>query len=109
MCPSKRTRPAVGSYTPVIALNTVVLPAPFGPINPKISPGWIAIDTSSTAVSPPKRIESDSSARIGSELDIEHCSGAFGFHLSRLHLRGAPAVGQQALGSEDHHRDERYT
>ena len=37
--PSKRTRPAVGGSVPVIRLNSVVLPAPFGPIRPRISPG----------------------------------------------------------------------
>ena len=30
--PWKRTSPLLGWYTPVMALNMVVLPAPFGPI-----------------------------------------------------------------------------
>ena len=38
-------------------LNNVVLPAPFGPISPKISPVSTANDTSLTATTPPKRRE----------------------------------------------------
>ena len=37
-------------------LNSVVLPAPFGPMTAVISPRRAAKDTASTAVSPPKRI-----------------------------------------------------
>src|SRR6516162_2966841 len=36
-------------------LNSVVLPAPLGPISPKISPSSTVNDTSSKARSPPKR------------------------------------------------------
>lgn len=32
--PSRKILPSVGLYTPVSILNTVVLPAPFGPIKP---------------------------------------------------------------------------
>ena len=39
LSPRNRTSPPVGSYTPVITLNTVVLPAPFGPITPTMPPG----------------------------------------------------------------------
>ena len=35
--------------------NSVVLPAPLGPMIPRISPSWSWIDTSSTAVIPPNR------------------------------------------------------
>ena len=38
---------------PVIALKQVVLPAPFGPIRPRISPRWMSKVTSSSAVRPP--------------------------------------------------------
>ena len=37
-------------------LNTVVLPAPFGPINPTNSPSPTRKFTSLTAVKPPKRM-----------------------------------------------------
>ena len=41
--------------TPVITLNRVVLPAPFGPISPVTAPAGASSDTSSSAVWPPKR------------------------------------------------------
>jgi hypothetical protein len=42
----------------VIRLNSVVLPAPLGPIRPTRSPRWIAPEKLSTATRPPKRRES---------------------------------------------------
>jgi len=53
--PSKTTRPSVGSYAPVMTLNSVVLPAPFGPMSPTDSPRSIEKVTSSTATTPPNR------------------------------------------------------
>src|SRR5690348_10163167 len=52
--PRNRTCPAVGARNPVTRLNRVVLPAPFGPISPTISPSRTSNDTPSTARSPPK-------------------------------------------------------
>jgi hypothetical protein len=37
--PSKRMRPPASPTCPAIALNMVVLPAPFGPISPVMRPG----------------------------------------------------------------------
>ncbi len=37
--PSSTTRPWVGSWRPVMTLNSVVLPAPFGPMSPVMKPG----------------------------------------------------------------------
>ena len=51
--PSKITVPDVGRYTPVIALKHVVLPAPLGPIRPRISPRLMSNVTASSAVRPP--------------------------------------------------------
>ena len=48
---------------PVIRLNRVDLPAPFGPITARTSPSATSIDTRSTATSPPKRRVSLSSSR----------------------------------------------
>src|SRR5262245_3931553 len=48
-------RPAVGARMPVIRLSSVVLPDPFGPKMPKISPRSIENEISDTAVNPPKR------------------------------------------------------
>ena len=54
-CPSKTRSPDCGLYNRVITLNSVVLPAPFGPIRPTISPGAASTETSSSATIPPKR------------------------------------------------------
>src|SRR5438105_3931022 len=51
-------RPAVGARMPAIRLSSVVLPDPFGPKIPTISPGAIDNETSETALSPPKRFVS---------------------------------------------------
>ena len=44
--------------------SSVVLPDPFGPIRPTISPGAMVSDTLSTAVSPPKRMVMPSAVRV---------------------------------------------
>src|SRR5947209_8544145 len=46
-------------------LNTVVLPAPFGPISAVMSPRAAEKERSSTATSPPKRIERCSTRSTG--------------------------------------------
>ena len=51
--PANSTRPAVGATSPVIKLNIVVLPAPFGPITPSASPSATVSLTVSTALSAP--------------------------------------------------------
>ena len=51
---SKKTFPEVGSSTPAITLNRVVLPAPLGPIRPVIVPRSISRVAPSTAWNPPK-------------------------------------------------------
>ena len=55
--PAKRTSPALGSYTPVITLKTVVLPAPFGPMRLTISPSRTCRSSSESARRPPKDSE----------------------------------------------------
>ena len=47
--PMKRMRPEVGLIWPRIELKSVVLPLPFGPITPTISPGATEKLTPSTA------------------------------------------------------------
>src|SRR5216683_7854022 len=51
---SKMMRPAVGRSTPLMMLNSVVLPAPLGPMTLQISPRVTARLTSATALRPPK-------------------------------------------------------
>src|SRR5690625_2843187 len=51
--PARSTRPAVGRWMPEIMLNSVVLPAPLGPMTPIISPAGTAMLTSVRMVIPP--------------------------------------------------------
>ena len=53
-------------YTPVSRLNTVVLPAPFGPIRPTSSPELMVMLKSDTALRPPKVMPRCSAFRMGS-------------------------------------------
>ena len=53
--PSYMTRPAVGGRIPEMVSNSVVLPAPLGPIRPHTSPAKKSVLTSLTATTPPKR------------------------------------------------------
>src|SRR5215475_7870744 len=50
-----RIEPAVGGNVPDSMLKIVLLPDPFGPIRPRISPFSTLNDTLLTAVKPPKR------------------------------------------------------
>ena len=55
-----RVRPAapgraLGGWRPVMTLNSVVLPAPLGPMSPVTCAGSASMDTSSRATLPPKR------------------------------------------------------
>src|SRR5205809_5851431 len=50
---SKVIEPSVGRWTPVMILNTVVLPAPLGPIIPTRSCAPICKSNAETAVRPP--------------------------------------------------------
>src|SRR6516165_9235807 len=54
---STSTRPAVGCRCPVIRLNSVDLPAPFGPMTAAISPSATARSTSETARKPANDLE----------------------------------------------------
>ncbi len=52
--PPYRTVPASVFVNPVSSSNVVVLPAPFGPIRPRVSPALTSNDTPRTAWMPPK-------------------------------------------------------
>ncbi len=45
-------------------LNVVLLPEPFGPINPRISPSFTSKETLLTAVKPPKTLANPLTANI---------------------------------------------
>ena len=49
----KRIEPEVGTSAPDTQLNSVVLPEPFGPISPRISPSRTSNDTPLSAMKPP--------------------------------------------------------
>ena len=51
--PYQRSRAGMGRTFPLIASSKVVLPAPFGPIRPTISPGKTSKLTSLLATTPP--------------------------------------------------------
>src|SRR5450755_4615635 len=53
--PAKMIDPAVGVSVPESMLKIVLLPEPFGPIRPRISPRSTLNDTLLTAVNPPNR------------------------------------------------------
>jgi hypothetical protein len=54
--PQTRTVPVVAGRKPVMTRSVVVLPAPFGPRKPSISPGDAEKETSWTAVRSPYRL-----------------------------------------------------
>src|SRR3954466_14825770 len=66
--PRSRTRPAVGGCIPVMTLNSVVLPAPFGPMSPVIVPGCTEKVAPLTAVTPPNRTVTSSTSRSGNSV-----------------------------------------
>src|SRR4029453_15843016 len=68
--PAKMMRPAVGRSTPVTQLKNVDLPAPFGPMMARSSPGCTAMQTLLSAVSPSKRTVRPSVRRMGAALRL---------------------------------------
>ena len=68
--PSNTTRPDVGSWLPASSENSVVLPAPLGPMMPRNSRSSTETSTVSTAVSPAYFLVSPStSSRLMSATD----------------------------------------
>src|ERR1700677_674170 len=66
--PAKETIPAPGDRSPEMRPNRLVLPAPFGPTIPTVSPGPTVNDRSSAMTTRPNRFVTWSSARSGSVL-----------------------------------------
>src|SRR6266481_6909940 len=64
--PWNRMRPEVGCSWPVGSLNSVLLPAPLGPMRQRSSRSARQRFTSRTASTPPNRIDSPIACRIGS-------------------------------------------
>src|SRR5438874_6751973 len=83
--PRNSIEPPVGGKSPEMTLNSVVLPAPFGPRTARLSPCATSRSTSRTAWRPPNRRPIPRKRRIGSA-----CSGAAASVKRSLprHLRG---------------------
>src|SRR2546423_12530877 len=71
--PPTMTLPPLGLYTRVMTLNSVVLPAPFGPMRATTSPASTVKETRSSATTPPKRTLSSriSSSAISAQVYCE--------------------------------------
>src|SRR5437588_1021004 len=61
--PKRWTRPETGFTFPVITLNSVVFPAPLGPMSPTICPAPTLSETVSSALTPPNRTETSVASR----------------------------------------------
>src|SRR5262245_27045671 len=65
--PCSSIDPAVGGYMPAMQLKVVLLPEPFGPMRPKISPSLTSKDTLETAVKPPNVLVRPETVRSATE------------------------------------------
>src|SRR3954468_5701545 len=101
--PSNRTLPDVDDKSPVRQLNSVDLPAPFGPIRPRMSPCTSVTDAASTALKLPKAFVTSRASRSMA------CSRSGGHGLRLLApTRPQPLdQGQDAAGlkARDQHND----
>src|SRR5690242_2214655 len=96
-----------------MTLKQVVLPAPLGPIRPRISPSLMSNDTELRAVTPPKRIvtssTSSSAARSGFSEDIDRLSFQFLDLLLGCDRTPRPPWRQQALRPPDRQQHQRQS
>src|SRR4051794_29312743 len=100
-CPSKTIRPASGRYTPLIRLNTVDLPAPLGPMRPRISPSSTLNVRLETASRPPKRLLS----AVTSSTALIEALGSFEHLATTREALVQPS--QQAARREQHDREQK--
>src|SRR3981189_1209300 len=91
--PLKKTAPDVSGMTPVIRLNTVLLPAPLGPISPWIVDGATVIERSAAACTPPKRRPT---ARSSSSKGHSHTPAS----------RELPGQRDEPVGRPEHREDQ---
>src|SRR3954453_16990661 len=85
-------------------LNTVVLPAPFGPMTEGISPRRAPKDRSFTAVRPPKRMTRCWTSSSGSATAFGHQFRGDLATLAEGDARGA--AGDEAARAQDHDQDQ---
>src|SRR5438874_556200 len=72
---SRYTRPAVGACKPVMTLNSVVLPAPLGPIRPVTRPAAASRSSPANALTPPKRTSTASTRNSDRVLHLLRLGG----------------------------------
>src|SRR6266850_101708 len=104
--PPTVTLPPLGLYTRVMTLNSVVLPAPLGPIRATTSPASTVKETRSSATTPPKRTLSSriSSSAISAQVYCELArlantllaQAGLAARRARPQFRGAPARARRA-------------
>ena len=70
--------PRSGLTKPQMALNSVVLPAPFGPITPSTSPRETWSDTSRSAVNPANRTVTPSTRNSAERSSLRSMVGTLG-------------------------------
>src|SRR5271157_850300 len=88
-----------------MALNSVVLPAPFGPISAQISPAPTRSETSFTAIRPPNRtVTSDTSSRAVMSLPMVAVAEA---GMQSRHQAGKP-VRQEQQDEDDQHAEHQF-
>ena len=73
---SRYTRPAVGACRPVMTLNSVVLPAPLGPMSPVTRPAAASRSIPARALTPPKRTSTASTRNSDRVLHLLGLGGA---------------------------------
>src|SRR5271163_4127194 len=69
--PAKETLPAPGDRSPEMRPNRLVLPAPFGPTIPTVSPASTVNDRSSAMTTRPNRFVTWSSSSRGNRCSLE--------------------------------------
>src|SRR5262245_29508636 len=96
---------------PVSRLTSVVLPAPLGPIRPRISPGATEKSTALVATSPPKRLDRRWVARIGARSAISRLPHPLSEQPARTQQQDGKQQHESVgilIGRRDHHGAERF-
>src|SRR4051812_9648622 len=110
--PSSCQVPSSGLSKPVRRLNSVVLPAPFGPISAVIAPRCTSMWSTSTATRPPNVRFTPSTTRIGSGLATPGSGATPSVHevvrASEVTDRHLSPVADDPLWSVDHEEHDRY-
>src|SRR5215831_7992509 len=108
--PSRRMVPASGRMVPAIRSSSVVLPEPFGPIRPRISPAETESEKSLTATSPPKVLVSLSTSSSAPTASALPCAGSCREPRRPACQQAATILDQSADAArqqvDDHHENE---